>query len=270
MNKWLQIKGTGIEEKTILVLQNNVFYSKSNAIITTISINTYITDLTCNILEGDNIVDARIVETKHISFNHKKSFIAFLNQILFKFITPSIKIDLIIAKRKDGSIIATLTKGESSTGVLIQDKTIQSTPISGNLNNTKEESQSPESVFCENIQLFKDLLEPLYSDRDNREYYVAKWKTVISKIPNGNKLNDEFSNFENDIDLWFGILFSWGLKRDQCKNYKSGSFDINFYDVQPSNTSTSMYEVVSPYWSVVKKENGANKEILIKKGLLRG
>lgn len=269
MDTWFQIKGEGIGENNILVLQNDSFYSKGNTIIRNITVQSDVVDITCNILEGENINDASIVDKKHISFVAKDSIISFFNRILFKFITPVVQIDIIIVKRKDGSINTTFTKGSVSSSFLIKNdqtdrKQEQSTLDVFNI-------KQPNELFFENINLFGDLLEPLYSNFDEQSLYVQKWKSIISSIPNSDKLKEEFANFENDINLWFNVLFSWGIKRDKCKEYKKGTFNRDFYDVESvENNSNALYKVLTPYWSFIKRKEGVNQEIIIKKGQLKG
>lgn len=275
MNIWIQIKGQGIQDKEILILQDGSFYSKSNIILSSItSSQSDIKELCCNILSGTKISDASIVESKKISFIPKQSIVNFLNKILFLFVKPETRIDVMVVKRKDNSLNVTFTKGKDSYSFTYNNRkgggTSNQDEATPN-NSMKEQTKTPKSVFIENIDFFKELLEPLYSDHEKRDFYIEKWKHTMTLFPDGTFLQKEFEVFETDIDLWFNTLFSWGIKRDKCKEYNKGSFNAEFYDIDLSNdrADSSIYKVIIPCWSYIMNFGNGNKEIVIKKGVLR-
>lgn len=268
MNIWLQIKGEGFTKKDILVLENEKFYSKNNIIMAYLSSSLPdFSELTCNVIAGESIERAKIIEQKKISFPTKSLVISFFNRILFNFITSEIRIDITIINKGNGKLSIIFSKGNSS----------YSFEINCEVQNNNEDNiddinkELPKTIFIKNIDLFKDLLEPLYSSIDERDMYIERWEKAILSIPNGNTLIEVFENFRNDIDIWFNILFSWGIKRDKCVKYNKESYNCDFYEIRDSEnvTKNSTYRVVTPYWSYIYNDGKNNKEILIKKGLLQ-
>lgn len=274
MNIWIKIKGEGIQDNVILVLQDGCFYSKSNIIMKTItSSRSDIKELCCDILSGSTISDASIIETKTIPFVQKHSILSFFNKILYLFVKPEIRIDVAVVKRKDNSFCVSFTKAKDTFSFTHNYSTAENADRNKSTPNKSNggKSKVPKLVFFENIEFFKELLEPLFSCPDKRDFYIKEWKHAMTLFPDGNCLQEEFEIFEKDIDLWFNTLFSWGVKRDKCKEYKAGSFNKDFYDVDLSDGGTefSVFKVIIPSWSYIENNGSGNNEILIKKGLLR-
>lgn len=271
MNIWLQIKGEGFAKKDILVLENEKFYSKNNIIMTYLSSSLPdFSELTCNVIAGESIERAKIIEQKKISFPTKSSVISFFNRILFKFITSEVRIDITIINKGNGKLSITFSKGNSSYSFDINCDVQNNNE--DNIDDIKHTNKElPQTIIIKNIDLFRDLLEPLYSSIDERDMYIEKWEKTISLIPNGSTLKEVFDNFKNDIDIWFNVLFSWGIKRDKCVRYNKNSYNSDFYDIifSENDIKTSTYRVVTPYWSYIYNDGKYNKEILIKKGLLQ-
>lgn len=267
MNTWLQIQGEGLAKKNILVLENGVFYSKNNIIMDYLSSSlSDFSEFICYVIAGENIDNAKIIEQKKISFSTKSSVVSFLNRILFKFITSEIRIEITIINKENGKLSIIFSKGNSSYSFEINCE------VQNNKDNIKHiNKELPQAIFIKNIDLFKDLLEPLYSSINERDMYIERWKEAILSIPNGSTLIEVFENFRNDIDIWFNILFSWGIKRDKCVKYNTESYNCDFYEIRDSEnvTKNSTYRVVTPYWSYIYNDGKYNKEILIKKGLLQ-